>query len=108
MSEHKMSLKEKYFNLIFKGEKTIELRLFDDKRKKIQIGDTIEFANGASRFTVRVVGLVRAQTFADLFKIIPVQRCGFTDEQEALYIMEQFYTLQMQKKDGVIGIVVSF
>ena len=27
------------------GTKTIELRLFDEKRRKIQIGDIIEFSN---------------------------------------------------------------
>lgn len=103
---HNMSLKEKYFNLIIKGEKTIELRLFDDKRQKIQIGDKIKFMNNDISFEVNVIGLVRAQTFKELFNIIPVTRCGFTSEEDALFIMEQFYSKEMQRKNGVIGIVV--
>jgi len=106
MTIHNMSLKEKYFNLIKNGSKTIELRLFDDKRQKIQIGDKIKFTNNDESFEVNVVGLVRAQTFEDLFQIIPVQRCGFNSSIEALDIMEQFYTKQMQNKQGVVGIVV--
>ena len=103
---HNMSLKEKYFNLIRKGEKTIELRLFDDKRQKIQIGDKIKFMNNDDSFEVNVIGLVRAQTFEELFNIIPVERCGFTNKEEAIQIMEQFYTKPMQMDIGVIGIVI--
>lgn len=110
MTTHKMSLKQKYFEMIFKGEKTIELRLFDDKRQKINIGDKIQFnaAGSTAFFEASVVGLVRAQTFERLFQIVPVQKCGFSSAQEAIKVMEQFYSKDMQQELGVIGIVVSF
>lgn len=110
MTTHKMSLQRKYFDMIFKGEKTIELRLFDDKRQKINIGDKIQFnASGSTAFfEVNVVGLVRAQTFERLFQIIPVQKCGFTGAQEAVKVMSEFYSKDMQQELGVLGIVVSF
>jgi ASC-1-like (ASCH) protein len=41
--EHILKLKPKYFNYINKGTKIIELRLYDEKRQKISIGDTIIF-----------------------------------------------------------------
>ena len=41
--EHTLKLKPKYFNYINEGTKRIELRLYDEKRKKINIGDTIVF-----------------------------------------------------------------
>ena len=41
----KMKLNNNPFNLIKNGEKIIELRLFDSKRKSLQIGDIIEFTN---------------------------------------------------------------
>ena len=40
---HKLNVKEKYYNMLKSGTKTIELRLFDEKRRKIKVGDTIEF-----------------------------------------------------------------
>ena len=90
MITHKMSLKQKYFDMIFKGQKTIELRLFDDKRQKINIGDKIQFnaAGSSAFFEAHVVGLVRAQTFEKLFDIIPVEKCGFGSKQDAIKVKE--------------------
>lgn len=42
---HKMSLRNKPFNSIKSGTKTIELRLYDEKRKLISVGDIITFTN---------------------------------------------------------------
>lgn len=42
---HKMSLRNKPFNNIKSGTKTIELRLYDEKRKLISVGDIITFTN---------------------------------------------------------------
>ena len=43
MQNHDMKLNEEYFNLIKNDIKNIEYRLNDEKRKQIQIGDTITF-----------------------------------------------------------------
>ena len=40
---HKLKLKSEYYNYIKIGTKRIELRLNDEKRKKIKINDVIEF-----------------------------------------------------------------
>ena len=42
---HDMRLRAEPFAKIAAGKKTIELRLYDKKRKQIQIGDTIRFTN---------------------------------------------------------------
>ena len=39
---HKMKLKLSPFEKIKDGSKTIELRLYDEKRQKVKIGDFIE------------------------------------------------------------------
>ena len=39
-----MKLKETPFERIKNGTKTIEFRLYDEKRKKVKIGDKIEFS----------------------------------------------------------------
>lgn len=40
---HKMNLNPEPFGMILSGQKTIELRLNDEKRKLIKVGDRIEF-----------------------------------------------------------------
>ena len=42
---HRMNLYNDSFNMIKNGYKTIEMRLNDEKRQTIKIGDTIEFIN---------------------------------------------------------------
>lgn len=43
MRNHDMKLNEEYFNMVANDIKDIEYRLNDEKRKQIQIGDTITF-----------------------------------------------------------------
>ena len=39
-----MKLNESPFDRIKNGTKTVEFRLYDDKRKQIKVGDKIEFS----------------------------------------------------------------
>jgi len=41
---HKMKLNEEPFEKIKNGTKTVEFRLYDEKRKQIKVGDKIEFS----------------------------------------------------------------
>lgn len=41
---HKMKLQQSPFERIKEGKKSVEFRLFDEKRKQIKIGDQIEFS----------------------------------------------------------------
>lgn len=45
MKNHMMYLTPSPFKKIKEGHKTIELRLYDEKRKMISVGDTITFTN---------------------------------------------------------------
>ncbi|MBF0987295.1 MAG: DUF3850 domain-containing protein, partial [Clostridiales bacterium] len=40
---HEMKLQAEYYNFILNGTKKIEIRLNDEKRQKIKIGDSIKF-----------------------------------------------------------------
>lgn len=40
---HEMKLQPKYYDFILNGTKRIEIRLNDEKRKTIKVGDTITF-----------------------------------------------------------------
>ena len=91
------------------GIKTIELRLFDEKRKNIKIGDFIEFSNNSNandKFSAKVINIHRAQNFVELCKNINCNNAGFATNEELMKALEEFYTLDRQKQYGVIGIEI--
>ena len=106
---HHMNLHSSPFEKIKSGEKTIELRLFDEKRQKINPGDKIVFTNNATgeTLTKTVVKLHRFDSFEDLYKALPLLQCGYTAEDiHTAYPsdMEAYYSAEEQKKYGVVGI----
>ena len=71
--KHKMKLNNDPFNSIKNGFKTIELRLYDEKRQRIKIGDKIEFSklpDLQEKMLVDVIELYREDTFENLLIII--------------------------------------
>ncbi|MFI3242273.1 MAG: ASCH domain-containing protein [Alphaproteobacteria bacterium] len=104
-----MKVDEKYFNLLKGGKKTIELRLFDEKRALIKVGDVLEFSNISDEkdcFKAVVVKLHKAESFAHLCNIIDISKAGFDTKEELLKVLEEFYPLEKQKKYGVVGIEI--
>ncbi len=106
---HKMKLNSTPFEMIKSGEKTIELRLFDEKRQKIKVGDKIVFTDNTTGETLNttVVKLHRFNTFNELYKSLPLLKCGYTTEnvdKATPADMEQYYSVEEQKKYGVVGI----
>ena len=75
-----MKLNPSPFTAIETGKKNIELRLNDEKRQQINIGDTITFTNTADserKLYTKVIALHYAPSFAELFATIPLSVCGF-------------------------------
>ena len=109
---HHMKLNPTPFEQIKRGAKTIELRLFDEKRQKIKEGDTIVFSNtdtGETLYTT-VLRLHRFDTFAALYQALPLLSCGYTKETVASAHpsdMEQYYSAEEQQRYGVVGIELS-
>ena len=102
-----MELQNAYYNFILKGTKRIELRLFDEKRQKIKVGDKIEFSklpDLKEKLLVKVIQLYREDTFENLFRKL------YDDEEEIkrkTNSMLQFYSPEEEKEYGVIGIKIS-
>ena len=106
---HTMKVQTRYYNLLKSGEKTIELRLFDEKRQKIQVGDEIifsDFSNQDDNFKAVVLKLYRAENFDALCRIIDSNQAGFSTKNELISVLEKFYAPQEQKKFGVVGIEI--
>ena len=104
---HKMKLNESPFERIKNGTKTIEFSLYDEKRKKIEIGDKIEFSklpDLQEKILVDVLDIYREETFEKLFKKI------YTDEDEIerkTKSMYQYYSKEQEKEYGVVGIKIA-
>lgn len=109
---HYMNLQPAPFYAIQSGEKDIELRLLDEKRQRIRVGDFIEFENTENsncKMTVIVTGLHKFPSFEKLYASLPLLRCGYTKEdikQASPSDMELYYSKEKQKKYGVVGIEI--
>ncbi len=109
---HQMNLHPSPFAMIRSGRKTIELRLYDEKRQTVQVGDTITFTNTAdgSTLTASVVALHRFDSFEALYKALPLLQCGYTEADIATASpadMAAYYSPEKQAKYGVVGIEIA-
>jgi len=106
---HTMKLHAAPFEMIKSGEKTIELRLYDEKRQKIKSGDQIVFTNNATgeQLTKTVKMLHVFDSFQELYASLPLLKCGYRKEDihaASPADMETYYSAEEQEKYGVVGI----
>lgn len=107
MIEHELKLATEPFEAIVSGKKTVESRLYDEKRQTIQIGDTIVFVNRESHshiIRVKVIGLLRYKSFIDLFSHNNPAKFGGEDVIWLLNQINEFYSLESQEHYDVAGI----
>lgn len=110
---HQMKLHRQPFDMIAAGHKTIELRLYDEKRQLIQVGDVICFTcsdDPKLSFSRTVVALHRFPSFAELYRTLPLDKCGYLPEEldsASPADMDVYYSTEKQKKYGVVGIELS-
>ncbi len=105
-----MHLHRNPFNKIRNGLQKIETRVYDEKRQQVKVGDEIEFVlkdYSDHKFTVKVVDLIIAPNFSELFDTHPAELFGGKDKEDLTGIY-QYYTKEEEEKYGVVGIVVEF
>ena len=103
---HQMKLKNDPFERIKSGKKIIEIRLYDEKRRKIEIGDYIEFTNleSGEKIIVKVIKLHLFETFKDLFNHFDSSYFGHDNlDYNKMY---EYYTKEEEKEYGVFGIEI--
>lgn len=109
---HKINLLPQPFNMIRSGQKTYELRLFDEKRQKLQVGDEIEFScfeRDEKPFMVEVVALHRFKDFGGLYAALPLLKCVYTKETldaASPEDMNQYYSVEEQTRYEVVRIEI--
>lgn len=109
MVKHEMKLNKEPFESIQAGTKTIELRLNDEKRQLLNVGDVIEFTNieTKEKQSVEIDNLFYYDSFEELYKHFDKVSLGYDANEVANYKdMEQYYPQEEQKKYGVVGIKI--
>ena len=104
-----MNLHPEPFELIKSGHKDIEMRLYDERRKDIKIGDTILFTNNQTQeqLSVEVINLYRFDNFEELYAHFDKTRLGYLEDEIAdPKDMEQYYSLDKILRYGVLAIEI--
>lgn len=111
---HRMHLDPDAFERMEDEQKTVELRLYDEKRRRIQAGDVIRFESTDDDTDVlfaRVTGMRFFASFDKLYRALPLDACGYAPEELATASprdMDKYYSPEAQQKWGVVGIELSF
>ena len=104
-----MNLQPSPFEKIKNGSKTIEVRLLDEKRQLINVGDEIEFSSVDPSQVIRtkVIELLKYKTFSDLFDAFPPELFGGKNKNDLMGIYK-YYSKEDEGKYGVLGIRLQF
>ena len=105
-----MNLSEPHFSNMKKKLKTVELRLYDEKRKTIKEGDKIKFKNRNNEnqsFTRKVKKLKFFSSFIDALKYTKLKNTlpnvkTYKEGEEVYYSIKGYK--EKEKKLGVIAI----
>lgn len=109
--QHEMKLRAIYFDKIVLGEKVFEVRLNDEKRKAIAIGDTIVFKKLPElekEIETVVTDLSHFKSFTEMAKNLSSTEIGFENCSEKAIVdaYHEFYSVEDENKFGVLAIKV--
>lgn len=107
--KYEMQLNYEPFMKIKNRTKTIEIRLNDEKRQLLKVGDYIEFNNRETeeKMIVQIEAIYKFSNFEELYKAFDKVELGYEKDEEANpQDMEQYYSLEEQKNYGVMGIKI--
>lgn len=108
---HEMRLADESFDMIVSGKKTVEVRLNDEKRRQISVGDVIIFCRRSEKsdtYAANVVGLRHYKNFFELFSAESPAATGFenTTVAQAAQSMYQYYTAEQESGFGALAIQI--
>ena len=104
-----MSVRHKYFELIKSGAKDIELRAYDEKRKKMKTRDKFllfDAENPDEYIICEILNMHVAPDFESLFKKIDIKRSGFKDMAELMDTITKFVSAEELAHEQVVGIEI--
>jgi ASC-1-like (ASCH) protein len=106
---HHMRLHESSFGKIVNGTKKIEVRLHDEKRQAMNVGDVLIFENrtDGSKVEATVAELIPAPRFKDIFDDRGHTDIGHESTRAGLESLYEHYTAEDEESLGVLAIVLS-
>ena len=104
-----MKLNNTPFLAIEEGKKTVEVRLLDEKRRELSVGDVIVFTHRDDeerKLYREIKALHIAADFGELFSSEIFPLCGFGDmtPAEAVVEMGKYYSAEETLEYGAVGI----
>jgi Uncharacterized conserved protein len=107
----KMGLYHQPFLAIKDGTKKIEVRLHDEKRAQLKVGDTIDFTDlkTGEKLAVKVIKLECFKSFKELFQKYSGEIIGSPDDESIDELdreNQQIYSKEREKKYGALAITV--
>ncbi|MES2630605.1 MAG: ASCH domain-containing protein [Patescibacteria group bacterium] len=108
MAIHFLHLNPEALEYIRSGQKTIENRLFDEKRRTYKVGDSLFFistANADDLVEAVIIKLHKERSFRELFlNKNTIGKYSTPSTNELLDRVSLFYSEKDQEKYGVVGI----
>ena len=107
--KHLMNLSPQPFEAIASGNKTVEMRLNDERRANLKVGDEIEFENiyTHGKISCKVVSLSRFKDFFELYSHFDKVTLGYNENETAnAEDMYQYYSLEQIARYGVLAIEI--
>ena len=104
-----MSVRNKYFEMIKSGQKDIELRAYDEKRRKMKAGDRFllsDAENPNESIICEILNMYVAPDFESLFKNMDIKRSGFRDMNELIDTVTKFVSREELQREQVVGIEI--
>ncbi|MBQ7351785.1 MAG: ASCH domain-containing protein [Clostridia bacterium] len=103
-----MKLKPEFFDQVKSGKKIYEVRLHDEKRQKIGVGDSIIFKKMPELIDgviVKVVDVKRFETFEQMAMTLSLSSVGFDNKNAAQVarFYRTIYSKEDEKKYGVVA-----
>jgi ASC-1-like (ASCH) protein len=103
-----MKMKEEFFDKVKSGQKIYEVRLYDEKRQKICIGDTIIFKKMPDLIdgvVTKVVDVKRFENFEQMAQTLSIASLGF-EKKNATQVSRFYRTIYGKEDEKKYGVVV--
>jgi len=102
-----MKLKEEFFDKVKSGKKIYEVRLYDEKRQKVCVGDTIIFKKMPELIdgvVTKVVDVKKFESFEQMAQTLSLASVGFEKKNAAQVsrFYRSIYGREDEKKYGVV------
>ena len=106
---YEMNLCHTPFIAIKSMKKTVEMRLYDERRQNIKIGDLITFLDldTKNKITCKVESVDIFESFKDLYQAYDKTQLGYEKDEKCSYLdMLQYYSQEKQDLYKVMAIKI--